>query len=143
MKKYLVLILVALAFCSFTFKDNAADFNFVGKWKSEDKTEKNSGFILEADGFAYMFKDAQKMGGKNFEVNGTKGSMKYTVDKKSNPIKLDIIIAINKPKVETKKMLMLVKIVDNNTLSIAAEGGDNERPTKFTKENTVTFKRVK
>ncbi|WP_395062882.1 hypothetical protein [Flavobacterium sp.] len=143
MKKYLVLVLVATLFCSFTFRDNSADFNFVGKWKSEDKTEKNSGFIFEADGYAFMFKDAEKMGGKEFDINGTKGSMKYAVDKNANPIKLDLIITIKKQKVETKKMLMLVKIIDNNTLSIAGGDLENVRPTKFTKENTVTFKRVK
>lgn len=143
MKKYLVLVLVAFTFCSFTIKDSVAAFNFVGKWKTEGKKETNSGFIFEADGSAFMFKDTQKMGGKDFDVNGTKGSMKYAVDAKANPIKLDIIITIKKANIETKKMMMLVKIVDNNTLSIAASEQENVRPTKFTKENTVTFKRVK
>lgn len=142
MKKYLVLVLVALTFCSFTLNKIAADFNFVGKWKSDDKTEKNSGFIFETDGSAFMFKDSQKMGGKNFDINGVKGSMKYVVNKDTNPMKLDIIVTIKKEKVETKKMLMLVKIIDSNTISIAAGDNENLRPTAFTKANTVNFKRV-
>lgn len=143
MKKYLVLVLVALTFCSFTVNKNVADFNFIGKWKSDDKTEKNSGFIFEADGSAFMFKDDQKMGGKDFNINGTKGSMKYAVDSKLIPIKLDIIISLSKPRNETKKLLMLVKVIDANTVSIAAGDNESVRPTKFTKENTIIFRRVK
>lgn len=68
--------------------------------------------------------------------------MKYVFDVKSNPNKLDLLVTVKKEKTETKKMLMLVKVIDNNTIEIAAGTNEGIRPTKFTKDNSITFKRL-
>lgn len=143
MKRFLVLFLVVVSLCSFTNSENLKPFKIVGKWENTGKNDKDSGFIFDADGYAYMYKDAQKIGGKNFNAGGVKGVMKYVFDKKSNPNKLDLIITVTLDKTESKKVLMLLKVIDDNTINIAAGNDENTRPTSFTKENTVTFKRVK
>lgn len=143
MKKILVLFLVVVTLCSFTTSENVKPFNIVGKWENTGSEDKDSGFIFDAEGYIYMYKSAQKIGGKNFSSGGAKGVMKYVYDKKSNPNKLDLVITITSPVKETKKVLMLLKVVDDNTISIAAEGSEDKRPTGFTKANSITFKRVK
>lgn len=143
MRRFLVLFLVIISLCSFTKSENIKPFKIIGKWENTGKSDKNSGFIFDADGYAYMYKNAEKIGGKNFSAGGVKGVMKYVFDKKSNPNKLDLVITVTTDKIETKKMLMLVKVVDENTIDIAAGNDENVRATNFTKENTATFKRVK
>lgn len=143
MKKSIVLLLIVGLLCSFTHSEKLKPFNIVGKWENTEKDDKDSGFIFDAEGYVYMYKSAQKIGGKNFSAGAAKGVMKYVYDKKSNPNKLDLVITITSPKQETKKALMLVKVVDDTTINIAAGSDENVRPTSFTKANTITFKRVK
>ncbi|MEC4005060.1 hypothetical protein OX283_010355 [Flavobacterium sp. SUN052] len=138
MKKTIAFALIILSLCSFsvnTFKP----FNFVGKWEAIGDKDKGSGFIFDADGYAFMFKNGEKLGGKNFNIKGQKGDMYYVINQNNNPITIDIVVSFKDAKKGKKKMMMLVKIVDNNTISLAA--ADEVRPTKFTKENTITFKR--
>lgn len=142
MKRVLVLFLVVTSLCSFTHSEKLKPFTIVGKWENTGKDDKDSGFIFDAEGYIYMYKKSEKIGGKNFSSGGAKGVMKYVFDKKSNPNKLDLVIAITSPVKETKKVLMLLKVVNDNTINIAAEGSEDKRPTSFTKENTVVFKRV-
>lgn len=142
MKKIVLLFLVVVSLCSFTSSENLKPFKIVGKWENTGKGEKNSGFIFDADGYAYVYKNTEKIGGKNFSAGGVKGVMKYVFDKKSNPNKLDLVITVTVVKPESKKVLMLVKVIDDNTINIAAGNDENVRPTSFTKENTVIFKRV-
>lgn len=143
MKRFLVLFLVVTSLCSFTHSEKLKPFTIVGKWVNTGEKDMDSGFIFDAEGYIYMYKKAEKIGGKNFSAGGAKGVMKYVFDKKSNPNKLDLVITITSPVKETKKVLMLLKVVDDNTISIAAEGSEDVRPTGFTKANSITFKRVK
>lgn len=143
MKRFLVLFLVVISLCSFTHSEKVKPFNIVGKWENTGKDDKDSGFIFDAEGYVYMYKSAQKIGGKNFSSGGAKGVMKYVFDKKSNPNKLDLVISITSPVQQTKRAFMLVKVIDENTINVAAGNDENVRPTGFTKANSITFKRVK
>lgn len=142
MKNNIILILAVSMLCSFTTSEKVKTFTIVGKWENIGKEDKDTGFIFDDEGYAYMFKKSEKIGGKDFSVGGVKGVMKYVFDVKSNPHKLDLLVTIKKEKTETKKMLMLVKVIDNNTIEMAAGTNEGIRPTKFTKDNSITFKRL-
>lgn len=58
---------------------NISDFSIVGKWKGVVEN-KAAYFTFDKEGYAFMEVKGMKIGGKEFELQGKKGSMRYEID---------------------------------------------------------------
>ncbi|WP_412560521.1 hypothetical protein [Winogradskyella sp. MIT101101] len=81
------------------------------------------------------------MGGKEFDANGEKGSMTYSVDYDANPITIDVTMTLIDSKAKSH-MFFIAKFKDDDTL-ILASNFNPERPTEFNADNSITLHRVK
>lgn len=136
--KKLLLLLLLIPLTSFTVLQEPDDF--IGRWKGKDK--ENIRFMnFDKEGYASFETKGQIIGGKEFLLDGKKGSMTYEINTDKDPIEIDFTITKLKTN-EQKKILAIVKFQDNNNILIALEF-DTLRPTEFNKENAITLKRVK
>lgn len=136
--KNLILLLLALPLLS--FQNTQTSDGFIGSWKGDDNGE--IGIItFEADGYALFEMEGQVIGGREFEMNGEKGKMTYTINSNTSPIQVDFEIT-KLASGESKKLLAIAEFIDLNTLQIAI-GFDSERATEFTESNSIVLKRVK
>ena len=97
--------------------------------------------IFDNEGYVTIETDGETFGGKEFEMNGEKGSMSYVINSSAEPIQIDLIMT----KLETKEqrsMLFIAKFKDDDTI-IMASNFNSLRPTEFTTDNSITFKRMK
>lgn len=139
MKKIVLLLFLTATISSFKTTEKVASFNIVGEWTGQDKKNANGSFIFDEEGYATMIRGEETMGGKEFELEGIKASMRYVMDESTNPIKFDLVItSLDNSKSKSMKMLLIV--VDNNTIKLASNF-NQFRPTAFTKQNTVVLKR--
>ncbi|TYA74275.1 DUF2147 domain-containing protein [Seonamhaeicola marinus] len=138
MKKIILLLIAGLTLVSFT-STKTTDFSIVGKWKGEDQKEVGY-FIFQEDGYAFMEVRGMKLGGKDFEVKGKKGSMSYTIDYNTTPIPLDLIITLTEEN-ESRSQKFIIEFIDNNTIKMAM-GTPDTRPTSFEDVDSLVFHRV-
>lgn len=139
MKKTATFIALFMILSSFTISDTIQNFNIVGKWVGEDDSNDNGGFIFDEFGYAIMLKNGEQMGGREFDVNGKKGSMKYKINTDTSPKRLDItVMDLNSNNKMTMRFLM--KILDGNTI-VLASNFDDTLPQSFTNDNSMTLKR--
>lgn len=139
MKKIILLLLTTLMLSSFK-TDNISDFSIVGKWKGDDGNETGY-FLFDEEGYAYIEVKGLKIGGKDFEIEGKRGSVKYEIDYSKSPMEIDFIFTIfdgNK----TKRLLCIAKKIDNDKILFSI-GFNGERPTDFTENNEMIFNRIK
>ena len=139
MKKIVALFLLSLALTSFTI-NKSPDFNIVGTWQGVDDKEVGY-FIFEEDGYAFFQHQGLKIGGKEFDIKGKKGSMSYEIDYASDPMKIDFIVTILEQN-ETKRLLCIAKKITNDKIKIAV-GFSGERPAIFEDNDEMIFTRVK
>jgi hypothetical protein len=141
MKKIVLFILVVLSLTSFSVKNSFADkYNLVGKWSGKDTSGNIGTFLFDKEGYATIILKGEAMGGKDFNRNGIKGDMKYEYIQSNDYIDLDLILTTKEPKKATKKMLFLLKIIDENKIKLA-RSDDDSRPTSFEKDNTIILSR--
>ena len=139
MRKITVLLCAFLVLTSFDKRELDQEFDIVGEWEGVDESGESGGFSFDSEGYVIMTKGGIKMGGKNFDNNGKKLSLTYRFDSKPKPAHLDIIV--KEEGGESRTMLLLIKIVDKNTMVMAQEG-PGARPKSFTQDNSMTFKRT-
>ena len=139
MKKIILLLMTTLMLSSFK-TDNISDFNIVGKWKGVEGKEAGY-FIFDKDGYAYMEMKGLKIGGKEFEMKGKKGSMKYEIDYTKSPMEIDFIVTIFDDN-KTERLLCIAKKIDNDKMLFSI-GFNGERPIDFKENNEMIFNRVK
>lgn len=134
-KLFFLLLLVPLL----SFNSGEGKINIVGKWKGEDKKEIGY-MIFDSDGYASIEMGEQTVGGKEFVLNGKKGSMTYSINLDTVPVNIDLIIT----QLETKKqmkMLYIAKYLDEKTM-ILASNFNSERPIEFNSDNSIKMHRV-
>lgn len=137
MKKLFILLFTIPFLISFSPLKTTEDF--IGKWKGEDKGE--IGFIIfDKDGYASIEIQGQIIGGKEFEIDGQKGSLIYKLNTSVEPIQIDFEMTKFKSG-EIKSLLGIVEFIDDDSFKLALDFESN-RPTDFSK-NTITFQRVK
>lgn len=133
----LVILLLIIPLTSFNSINQTIDF--VGKWAGEENGE--IGFIVfDNEGYATFEIEGMILGGKEFEMNGEKGNMTYTINADTNPIKVDFTLT----KLETgeqKKMLCIAKFIDENSMQFAMSF-DTDRPSSFDGDSSITLKRM-
>lgn len=137
MKKLLV-ILYILPLLSFNIIQEP--FDIVGRWSGEDKGD--IGFInFDKEGYASFETQGQIIGGKEFLLDGKKGSMRYKINTFTDPVEIDFTITKIKTK-EEKKLLAIVKTIDKDNIIIAMTFG-GIRPISFDDGNSMTLTRVR
>jgi len=134
MKKIFLLFLL-IPLLSF----NSGKLNIVGKWKGEDKKEIGY-MIFDADGYASIEMGGQTVGGREFVLNGKKGSMAYSINLDTEPVKIDLTITLLETK-KQMKMLYIAKFLDEKTM-ILASNFNSERPIEFNSDNSIKMQRV-
>jgi len=136
--KKLIALLFIIPLISFDTIQEPSDF--LGRWTGEDKG--NIGFInFDKEGYASFEIQGQVIGGKEFLLEGKKGSMTYKVNMDTDPIEIDFTITKLETK-EERKLLAIVKAIDKDSILIAMNFG-GARPTNFDSDNAMTLKRVK
>jgi len=139
MKKLILLFITSLILTSFS-KVSETDFNIIGKWKGEDNSE--VGYIsFDKEGYAYFEFNGQKIGGKEFLIEGKKGSMRYEIEFTENFINVDLIVTVIDEN-KTKSLLCLVEKLNDDEMRFTI-GFEGERPKGFENNDAMIFKRVK
>ncbi len=135
-KSFIILLLIPFL----AFKSSPSNKDFIGKWTGEDANK--IGYItFDSEGYAAFEIDGQVMGGKEFELNGEKGNMIYTINDTTDPIEVDLILTKFNTG-EKKTMLCIAKFEGTDTMYFAM-GFDSARPTNFEADETLLLKRVK
>lgn len=132
MKKIIILLLTVFPLISFAQEHVKLDV--VGTWEGKSKGEIGS-FEFNKDGYAYFITKGQKMGGKEFDMDGVKGQMTYQFNFKTTPIEFDLVIT----KIDTKESqtsMGIVKFLDKDTM-IVAMGFGKPRPTNFENKKDI------
>ncbi|RZN79935.1 MAG: hypothetical protein EVB11_12100 [Winogradskyella sp.] len=126
-----------LIFCSFTIE---ADKSYIGKWKGKDKGD--IGFLtLTKDRYATFEFDGEIMGGKSYNHQGITAALKYRVNTKKDPYRIDFIIWDKKKAIEVGKLRGILKMNSNDEMQMAINfSGSNNRPTDFLIDS-ITFLR--
>jgi hypothetical protein len=137
MRKLCILFL-ALSFLSFIPKTETNQF--VGRWTGEDNGDIGY-MVFDAEGYAPFEIKGQVFGGKEFTLQGKKGSMMYEINNTTKPIEVDFIVTQLETG-EQKRMLCIAKFTDANNMRFAM-GFNNTRPTEFTELNAIRLKREK
>ena len=139
MKKIVILFLTVLALSSFNTNSDS-EFSIVGKWVGEIENDKGA-VVFQEDGYAFFELQGKIFGGKEFDVNGKKGSMTYAVDYTTKPINIDVFIILSDGG-ESKTMLGIAEIINDDQIKLIM-AFDGERPTEFEESETIIFNRVK
>ena len=139
MKKIILLLMTSLMFFSFQ-TDDISDFNIVGKWKGVEGQETGY-FIFDEEGYAYFETKGLNIGGKEFEMNGKKGSMSYEIDYSKSPMEIDFIVTMFDEN-NTQRLLCIAKKINNDKMLFSI-GFNGERPTDFLDDNEMIINRIK
>ena len=137
MKKLLLLFIIPF----FAFQSNQTEVSIIGKWKGEEKGD--IGFVsFDKEGYTIFETGDQKMGGKEFTMNGKKAKMTYNVNTEVKPIALDLIITILENN-ESKSMLGIIEFEGEDKMHMALGFDGSSRPTEFNDDNSIYFFREK
>lgn len=137
MKKILIL-LTTITLLSFNLKQNTIDI--LGKWYGEDKQGITGAITFDKQGYAVIQTKGMVIGGKEFIMDGKKGSMIYKINTKKTPVEIDFVIT----KLESGDQLMLKCIAEfknKETMKIAMSF-DSIRPLDFD-TNSMELKKIK
>lgn len=138
MKKILLVLFITVGLFGFT-NVSAQENAIVGKWKGTDQTQNVGYMIFDKEGYVSMEISGQLIGGKEFILNDSKGSMQYKTNFNVKPATLDMVLTNLNTK-EEKRMLGIIEIINPNEIKIAFNF-DEERPTTFQQENTLLLNR--
>ncbi|WP_456376868.1 hypothetical protein [Lutibacter sp.] len=137
MRKIILLLITTLILSSFN-TNLVPDFNIIGKWKAVENNE--VGYIVfQENGYAYFELQGQILGGKEFMINGEKGSMTYEIDYSKSPMTIDLIIKTFKNN-KTKRLLCIAEKIDTDKIHFAI-GFQEGRPTNFKQNDGLIFNR--
>jgi hypothetical protein len=138
MRKIILLLLATLILTSFN-KYHTSEFSIVGKWKGE--VGKDIGYItFQNDGYAFFEYQGQIIGGKEYVVNGIKGTMTYEVNYSKTPMDIDLIVK----KIESgeiNKLFCIAEKIDKNVIKFQMDFNGN-RPMEFNDNDAIIFQRV-
>ena len=89
MKTTLQLLCLFLITSATVTAQNKTDF--LGKWIGDDGSE--IGYVIfDKDGYAAFETQGQVIGGKEFVMNGEKGTMTYEINTETTPIEIDLTV---------------------------------------------------
>tara|TARA_R100000935_G_scaffold57076_1_gene90205 strand:+ start:64 stop:486 length:423 start_codon:yes stop_codon:yes gene_type:complete len=139
MRKIFIILLIGVFQTTFSQNETLTEFEIVGKWYSEEKSDYGY-FIFQKDGSAIIETKDVTFGGENFERNGKKFTLEYNIFSDVKPIKLDIIFT----ELKSGGNLIwpfIIKIINEDEI-LLARGIDGKRPINFIDSDSVILKRV-
>jgi hypothetical protein len=116
--------------------------DLVGTWQGDDGAQIGA-IIFDADGYCTFMVGGQTMGGKEFEIDGNKGSMSYAIDYKMDPIAVTITITRFESKTvdgDSTNIYGLLQFIDKDNIRLAL-GNPEEKVTEFTPLNSIQLVR--
>lgn len=137
MKKYFLLLLILVALPAFKAV-SPKEFEIAGKWVAIDKSAMVV-LTLDKQGFATFQRGSEMMGGKEFYMNGEKGSMTYSTDFTKTPNELTLTVT----KLATGQQRLIkgiFKVVNDNEMLVHLNF-ENNRPKNFNSKETLALKR--
>jgi hypothetical protein len=136
MKKLLLLfLLAAMPVCAQT-----ATFNPIGKWQATDDDGQVIVMTFDKEGYITMQRGNEVIGGKSFEMEGIKASMKYTFNAGGIANHVDFTITETATN-EEHTLMGIYKVIGPD--EIAFNMDNMERPADAGGEGSITFKKVK
>ena len=139
MNKLIIILFIGIFQTSFAQKETSSEFEIIGKWKSEDETGFGY-FTFEKDGSTIIETEDRILGGKNFEQNGMKFSLKYNIVYETKPIELDL--TFTELKSGRKLIWPCIIKVNNKNEMVLARGTNGKRPDNFITSDYAIFKRI-
>ena len=134
----LLLLLLAISFTSFI----GSDSRFIGKWKTV--SEGQTIFInFDKDCTAYFILDGQKMGGKDFVVEGHIVNMTYEINDSIRPNAIDIVLRKKDDRIEVERIKGIYEFINDDKLKLNLNFERGGRPKSFNAEGTQVFERTK
>jgi len=135
MKKFVTLFVAVLTLSSFTAHKDA--FSIVGRWETVTDGE-TFALTFDKEGYAFIERGGNKMGGKEFEMGGEKGSLAYKVDYAKNPHELDLIMTRLSTGESNTMLKGIFKVQGENEIKIIM---NTERPTVLEGDEALVFTR--
>ena len=132
--------LITLFILSVSFSVTAQQDNLIGSWTGEDKGEVGT-VIFDNEGYCTFVIQGENMGGKEFQMDGEKGSMTYKIEDKASPYKVTLTMT-KLASGDSMNMYGLIRFKDENTIECAL-GNPGVPVTEFTPENSMTLTRDK
>lgn len=136
MKRFVALLLFCISLIT---NAQSVENDIIGKWKATNPDGVNAYFIFDKDGFAYMGDDTMMIGGKEFEMDGEKVNLTYSMNKTVSPMHLDLLVTSLLSN-EMMNFPMIFEFVDKDHLRLFGND-ENKRPTAFT-DRALVFERV-
>ena len=131
-----------LIFSTFCFSQKIDSTIVIGTWQSElDEDNTFGSFIFDKDGFITIESQGITMGGANGMAKGKPIQMIYKLDVSKKPMQLDILVRKPETKTEMIAMRAIVEFSSDFKMKIAID--QEQRPTEFTPENSMSFSRIK
>lgn len=131
-----------LIFSTFCFSQKIDSNIVIGTWQSElDEDNTFGSFIFDKDGFITIESQAITMGGANGMAKGKPIQMIYKLDVSKRPMQLDIFL--RKPETKTEMIAMRAIVEFSSDLKMKIAIDQEQRPTEFTSENSMSFSRIK
>jgi uncharacterized protein (TIGR03067 family) len=137
-----VLCSAFLVFSTFCFSQKIDSTIVIGTWQSElDEDNTFGSFIFDKEGFVTIESQGVTMGGPNGMAKGKPIQMIYKLDVSKKPMQLDILVRKVETKAEMIAMRAIVQFSSDLKMKIAID--QEQRPTAFTTENSMSFSRIK
>jgi uncharacterized protein (TIGR03067 family) len=131
-----------LIFSTFCFSQKIDSTIVIGTWQSElDEDNTFGSFIFDKDGFITIESQGITMGGANGMAKGKPIQMIYKLDVSKKPMQLDILV--RKPETKTEMIAMKAIVEFSSDLKMKIAIDQEQRPTEFTSENSMSFSRIK
>ena len=111
------------------------EYNHIGKWESE-KEAVFSYLNFKKNGFCDLGIRGYNLIGENYSIDGKKGKLNYVIKADNREFEIDIIMTNDRSK-QKAYLYGIGKFENENVMKIAFD--DKERPSFFTKENSITL----
>lgn len=112
---------------------------YLGEWIG-DSGGRIGSMSFDTEGYFTIEFGGRKLGGKDFILEGEKGSAYYFIDETVKPFTIDLTVK-NLVTFEEGTIFGIIAIEDSETFTIAL-GFDGNRPTEMNEKNSILMKRV-
>lgn len=133
-KLFLILLFVPLLSIAQTESSK-----LIGTWISDNSDDVGTINFFQ-NGYAGFEVDGQVFGGKEFTINGEKGSMTYEINTSTDPIQVDFIVT-KLSSGKQKTLLCIATFINDNTIKFNLNFEDT-RPEQFDEVNTIILNRT-
>lgn len=139
-------VIFAIAVFIFNSFSNPSE-RHIGEWKGTDNSGKTASLVLDENKDVTMIIHNQVFGGKNFQMNGKKGEVKFEIDYSKNPTSIDFVAYVEdngELKEKKERLKGILRFITDNKMELRLSF-TGKRFTNFDPEdklNTIVLERV-